>query len=586
MTKPFALLSVSSLLVGCQLSDLTGGDGEVMAASEAQGALLPLDGAAKGTVFPWRDGDQQTKDLLSKLRRDGEAPVMNESMDLRECLHVALEYNRERPATLFQVQIAEAQHRQAMAGYFPHLIASGGSNLRSDDVSFVFPETQFNLPASQISVPAMSLAIPSTNFQTGPLNFVVPANSLGPGFPAADLNVPVGSQTIPVNGQNVDIASQTFDVPAQTFTIPEQEVAVWDRVTHTAMLDVKWLILDGGWRRSLRAQAKGGMQVATSDARRTDLDIIYDVTRYYKGAVLAAAAEREAKEVISRMDVTLKLTKDLYEGGSLKVTKLDYLKGKSSLDTFKIEFEKLIEARKLAGAALVHSMGLSWKSQIKPRDKNLKVQPVGDGLDQLIADTYRYSPDWKKVEAGMRVYEAQLKEQKSKMKPRLAFLGGAQATRNELEGGFANDSNLSSWNVGLGVEVPLFRGGLTRQRIAEARAKLGQFEEKKARIREKMAWGVQSLYVKIESLEQQVKKARAAEDSARESRELHDRAYKNDLAEAEDVFQAQAIEAMAIAARLRAEYDHAETRAKLDSVVGKDVMNVLGINTLYAKGNK
>ena len=570
----------SILVVSCKLPPgfAHAQGGEVLAS--AAPAHEPANGAGK--LFPWRDGGVGEA-ALKQLRRDGEAPVMKETLDLEECLHLTLEYNRQRPASKFQVEIAQAMHRQAMAAYFPHFDAKAGSNLRSDDVSFVFPESQFLFPATTVGIPETSIAIPNTTFHTGPLNFTVPAGSLGPGFPAADLHVPVGSQEIPVKGQNFTVPAQEFTVPEQSFTIQEQEVEVWDRVTHTALAEVKWLLLDGGWRKSLREQANGGISVAKSDARRTDLDVIYEVTKYYKGAVLARAAEREAHEVVRRMSTTLDLTKQLYENGSLKVTRLDYTKGKAALDLFKVEIGKLKEKRLLADAALVHGMGLSWKSEITPADKDLKFEPLGDELDKLIADTYRYSPDWKKVEAGVDVFKARVKEQKSRMRPRLAMFGNAQTVHNELDGGgFANDSNLYSWNVGIGVEMPLYRGGLERARVREAKAQLAQLEQRQAHVRQKIAWGVQSLYRRIEAVEEQRSAAREAEASSRENRELHDRAYMNDLTEPEDVFDAQISEALAVIVRLRTEFAHAEARAKLDSVVGRDVMNVLGTYNVSA----
>ncbi len=549
---------------------------------EVTASALPDPGRAPAENGGARAGAGEEQGFLAELRRDGEAPVMNETLDLRECLVVTLEYNRKRPASQFQVEIARAMHRQALAGYFPHLTAQAGSNLRSDDISFVFPETEFLLPATTLSTPAMSVAMPNTTFTTGPMTFTVPRNSLGPGFPAADLQVPVGSQKIPVRGQTFDLPPQQFTVPEQTFTIPEQEVQVWDRVTHTALAEVKWLLLDGGWRRSLRKQARGGMAVAMSDARRTDLDIVYEVTKYYKGAVLARAAEREATLVIRRMETTLDLTKQLYEGGSLKVSRLDYTKGKAALDAFKVEFGKLVEMRKLADAALVHGMGLSWRSEIVPADEGLRFEPLGGELEQLVSDTYRYSPDWEKVQAGLDVYRARVDEQRSKMRPRLAFFGNAQTVHNDLDSGFANDSNLNSWNVGLGVEVPLYRGGLERARVREAKARLAELEERQAQVREKIAWGVKSLYERIGAIEEQRAAAGEAEASARENRELHDDAYMNDLAEAEDVFDAQIDEAKAIVVRLRTEFAHAEARAKLDAVVGYDVMNLLGVEPYTA----
>ena len=565
--EPRVLLA-ALLLLGAPACSITGETSESAIPIGVAAEESRAGGEANWTGLP--------EEMLRALRRDGEAPVIDRSLSLSECIAMALEFNRKRPASRFQVEIARAQHRQAIAGYFPQTSIKALSNLRSDDISFIFPETQYTLEPTSISVPASTIAIPDTTFQTKPLTFTVPANSLGPGFPAADIEVPVGSQKIPIQGQNIQLPAQEYQISEQTFTIPEQEVDLMDRVTHSALFDVKWLLLDGGWRRSLREQAKGAIEAATADAKRTDFDIVFDVTRFYKGLVLALEAEREAARVIERMDASLQLTKDLVDGGSLRVTQLDYLEGMREVGAFKVQVKSLKERRLLAEAALVHAIGLSWESKIQPEDKKLDFRKLDADLANLISEAYKSSPDWQKLQAGLKVYAAQVKEQKSLRRPRLAFLGNAQSTYNELDTGFASDSNLNSWNVGLGVEIPFFDGGLGRSRVREAKNRLAHLEETEKLVRQKLAWGVKSLFARIETIEEKVAQARAAQAAAVESRELAEMAYTNDLAEAEDVFDAQVAEAEAIAMRLFAEYEHAEAVARLDSVIGRDFRTLFG----------
>jgi outer membrane protein TolC len=47
-------------------------------------------------------------------------------LSLNDCLRIAMEKNHSRPASQFAVAIAEAQHRQALAAYWPQINANGG----------------------------------------------------------------------------------------------------------------------------------------------------------------------------------------------------------------------------------------------------------------------------------------------------------------------------------------------------------------------------------------------------------------------------------------------------------------------------
>jgi outer membrane protein TolC len=60
-------------------------------------------------------------------------------MTLEECLDAAMENNHRRPASRFAVAMAEAQHRQALAGHWPHLAAKGGYQRMDEAPNFVFP---------------------------------------------------------------------------------------------------------------------------------------------------------------------------------------------------------------------------------------------------------------------------------------------------------------------------------------------------------------------------------------------------------------------------------------------------------------
>lgn len=140
------------------------------------------------------------KDIYSDLTGEREAPEMHDVLSLEDCIRVALRNNRKRPASRFEIEMAEAQHRQALAGYWPHLTVNALASLRSEDLSFIFPESQFALPATSIETPPTVVALPNLTFETPPLSFTIERGSIAPGFPPADLNVPLPPQKLPVNG--------------------------------------------------------------------------------------------------------------------------------------------------------------------------------------------------------------------------------------------------------------------------------------------------------------------------------------------------------------------------------------------------
>jgi outer membrane protein len=101
--------------------------------------------------------------------------------------------------------MAEAQHRQALAGYWPQVNFKGGYERLDQPLNFIFPSRVFPVPARSISVAGGTAAV------------TVPANAFGPGFPPAAIQIPVS------------VPGQTIQTPAQSLTVPEQNVKVLDR---------------------------------------------------------------------------------------------------------------------------------------------------------------------------------------------------------------------------------------------------------------------------------------------------------------------------------------------------------------------
>ena len=61
---------------------------------------------------------------------------------LEECLQTALENNRRRPASRYAVEMAEAQHREALAGYWPQIGLHGGYQCMDEFSNFIFPSSK------------------------------------------------------------------------------------------------------------------------------------------------------------------------------------------------------------------------------------------------------------------------------------------------------------------------------------------------------------------------------------------------------------------------------------------------------------
>lgn len=498
--------------------------------------------------------------LMAEEPRGGEPAEANSPLvagsskvlSLQECLDSALKNNHRRPASQFAVAMEEAQHRQALAGYWPQVNFEGGYQRLSRPMNFIFP-------ASVMQIPAQSLTLPP-----GTATVTIPAGAFGPGFPPSAVQLPVS------------YPGQTVNTPAQSFPISEQNVKVLDNDLLSGSMELKWLLFDGGMRKGLREQSAGQLEMMRQESRRTDLEIIDAVKRFYWGAVLAAQLRQLGQDTLSRMEVTLRLTETLYKGGSGQVTKADYLDNQVMVESVRAMVASLEKNEKMAQAALANTMGLPWNESVKPSAAEIPFQPYTANLEELVSTSYQFSPDWEKLEAGLRAAEGAVTTAQSEYYPKLALTGELHGWWNDgFKEGMATPQNRAGWVAGFGIEVPLFNGFLTRNKVSEARARVSQIKATQILLREGLGLQIKDLVLGLEAALKADQATSLAMKAAQDNRDLNTRAYENGLVDTEKVIRAQLVEALMSAQHYAARYQYAALLSQLCLVVGTDIQQKL-----------
>ncbi len=116
--------------------------------------------------------------------------------------------------------MAQAQHRQAFAGYWPQITAQAGYSKLDEAVNFRYPATTITLPP---------------------------------------------------------------EMGGMSLTMPEQEIDILEEKSYTAAIETTWLLYDGGMRKGHTDQTQGLVDIMKQEVRRTDLEIIDSVKRFYWG---------------------------------------------------------------------------------------------------------------------------------------------------------------------------------------------------------------------------------------------------------------------------------------------------------------
>ena len=483
-------------------------------------------------------------DAANNILPASPAPTV-QTLSLEDCLTIAMQKNHQRPASQFAVAMAEAQHREALAGYWPQIGAKGGWTQLNRAPDFAYPASMMYVPSQTVNAPG------------GTTSVTIPANAFGPGFPPSAVQMPVSFP-----GTSVTTSPQVFPVPAQ-------DVKLANPQNFVASGNMTWLLFDGGMRKGYREQAKGAVEAAQAESRRTDLEIADSVVRMYRGALLARELRQVGDDTLARMEVTLELTDSMYRNGAGKVNKTDYLDTVVMVETIRSTVAELAKNEAAAEAALAYTIGLPWNATVRPSAEEVPYRPFAGNLDELAGTAYEFNPDWAKLEAGLKALDGAVTTARSDYYPKIAFTGELHRWWNSYTTGMATADNKAGWSIGVGAEIPIFNGFLTKNKVAEAL--VGKLKEQKLLLREGIGLQLRELFLGLDAASKIYQAAEKAMVAARENRDLTSRAYESELVETEKVIRAQLFEALMIAQYDKARYDLVAIESQISLVVGKEI---------------
>ncbi|OMH25536.1 TolC family protein [Motiliproteus sp. MSK22-1] len=432
-------------------------------------------------------------------------------LTLDQAITTALRNNRIRMVSHYEIAIAEEQYQQALSAYWPSLSLQAQLQRKDEDTTYSFPGLQAAIPT-----------------------------------PAGNL----------------------------TTRVPESQMILAGRDLGTASLNLTYPIYTGGQRNSLRKQARFGVDIAKAGARRADLQVIYDTRRYYYAGILTAKLRDLAWEHLNSLKVTRDLTYALYQGGSLKANKIDYLRTEiavSVAESFHTEFSA---RHKATLAALSQSMGIHWDTELTLASKQFPQHAAkSTTLEQAINDAMRFNPDNEILHLAVKVNEAGIEEARSSFSPKIALTSSINYLESSFDGGVTNGTNRNSWTLGIALNMPLFDGFSSRHKESAARAKHTRSQEQKLLLEQGLAAQVKSLLLEIDRANKLSDIGAKGADFAADNRRLSVMAYQQNTVPVDDMIEAHLQEAIMKSNLFRAQHDQLLYTANLDFVLGGQLLN-------------
>jgi len=467
---------------------------------------------------------------------------------LSECIEQALKANRTRAVSQAAERIAEAQLQQALSARWPEASLEITGMRRDQDANFIFPSNTFSLGA-----------------MAQPLAEAVAATQL------AKAGVTPTSVGIDVYNAQLSAATQQALAQFQGFTIPTQNIKLFDRDTLTSTVNVHVPLYTGGKINAFIKQGRAGVEVARVETRRNDLQIVQDTRHYYYGAVLSRKLLAIGEEGLERLQVMTELTEKLYQNGSGRVKRTDYLRSKVFVASLRSLVETLRAHEEIARTALANTMGLPWSASVSPADQEIPLMAYGAPLEELVAKAQNLNPQALQIGYGLSAAEAEVDKARAGHLPVVVLFGTADRFDNAYHEGLITSQNRNSWTLGLRVQVPIFSGFRVQHEIREAQARREKLGLERQLLLEGLGVQVKDAFLQIARSSQQVRSTGEALAAATENRELHEKAYREELVDTKDVIEAQLAELFIRSQHQKALYDAQFHQGHLDNLLGQSL---------------
>lgn len=429
-------------------------------------------------------------------------------VDLDGAIKIALSNNRRRNVSQQEIALAEAQYQQALSSFWPSVNFSANFQRLDED-------PVFSVPASQLAVPTAA----------GTLNL----------------------------------------------SVPETKTKLLDRDIAIYALNIQYPLFTGGKRTAMAHQASIGIELASEAARKTDLQIIHDVTRFYYAAVMTELLIQIANSTVNELEVIRDVTQAFYKGGSASTNKRDYLQTEVTLSVARSIAARFESNKKSAISALGHSMGLDWESDIALNKIKFPDSQTHAALAKLIDDAKRFNPDIETLRLSIAATDSAIDEARSDYYPTIAIYSSIRHIENSIQSGLVGSENRDGWTIGLSFNLPLFDGFRTKSGVSAANIKHQRAKAQAVLLEQSIAFQIKAIFQTIEGALQQVKHSAKAADAAVQHSDLTHRMYQAGSLDTEDIIQALFLESLINANLIKEQHHLALALTNLEFMLGRQI---------------
>jgi len=314
--------------------------------------------------------------------------------------------------------------------------------------------------------------------------------------------------------------------------------------------------------------ARYGVAMGEAQEQAVTHGVAVDTIRAYNDYLLLLEKVKVAEKSVRQRESHLDMARHRLAAGV--ATELDVLRLQVALENQKVMLERVRGEADWARGALNAAMVRPIDAPVEPAD-TLARQDFDVPLETVLQEALANRAEVKAADAAVRVYDELVGVEAAEGRPRLDLAANWGYSVRRPVNFF--ETNFTKWNAVVTLKVPVFDGRRAAGRVAQARARVEQAAQDRIALENRIRLEAKQARDTLLTADRVLAASELNVSQAQKALDMTQANYTLGAATPLDVLDAQAALTLAESLRLEALHDHANARATLRWVMGRDPLD-------------
>lgn len=312
---------------------------------------------------------------------------------------------------------------------------------------------------------------------------------------------------------------------------------------------------------------------ATGHNYKTTIDsVVLGVKQAFYAYLGARALVKVREETVKSRELLVRQARGFYEVGTR--ARIDVVRAESNLYNAQADMITTENAVKIGWVALKNALGLREFPE-RPLAEEAIVTMIPFTLEDARTTAYAHRPELKSFESQRRAQDQLIATARRGHLPDIIF-DAAYGRRHDSDErdtitnrGFNTFPLQPAWSVGLSLNIPIFDGFRTTNRVEETLRNYYVIKALEEQQRQQVSLEVEQSYLRLVELAERIKANEAAAQAAKENLDLANGRYQVGVGSIIEVTDAQTLYTDAQTTYVRALYEYKIAEAQLERSIGQ-----------------